>query len=250
MLRSVAPPEIDYAKLESSLRALAYASRLELLYQLRVPRAISDIRLQPAQTRHGENPERAMARQSVLEHIDKLVEAGVVVPLQRSSTEARDGPGRPPVAYSVNPQRLFAILEEMRRVCSMPVQHAAREDATAPLGARVAAPPAPGPKLVLVHGLYDGKVFPLRDADMDATRGWLVGRRDGLPVALEYDPFVSTENAEVLRTSGGQFAIHALPGTRNGTTHNWLPLADEQVVPLAPGDVIGVGRSLLVFRER
>ena len=241
----MATPDVDYGRLESSLRALAYASRLELLSQLRVPRAVADIRLQPAQTRPGENPERAMARQSVLEHIEKLIEAGVVVPIRTD----REGPGRPALAYAVNPQRLFAILEEMRLVCAMPVRHTPSADATAPVHARAAPTYGPGPKLVLVHGLYDGRVYPIDDASVHPERGWLVGRREGSAVSLEYDPFVSTENAEVRRAPSGGFVIRALPGTRNGTTHNWVALADGASVPLVAGDVIGVGRSLLVFRE-
>lgn len=46
----------------------------------------------------------------------------------------------------------------------------------------------------------------------------------------------------------GRSLLLDLPGNRNGTLLNWKPLARGGVAELKAGDVVGVGRSLLVFR--
>jgi pSer/pThr/pTyr-binding forkhead associated (FHA) protein len=101
---------------------------------------------------------------------------------------------------------------------------------------------------VLVHGVHEGHVFPLRAPPAAGGRGWIVGRAKDAAVSLDYDPYVSIENSEILRV-GRQFRILDLRTSKNGTLLNWkrLPVGGES--PLRTGDVIGVGRSLLLFRE-
>jgi hypothetical protein len=105
----------------------------------------------------------------------------------------------------------------------------------------------PGPKLVLVHGFLEGKAYPLRRSDLKEGGGWVLGRKAGLPVCLEYDPYVSLVNSEVLLDKN-QYFLADLGSSKNGTWLNWRPVG-EQRVPLTQGDVVGVGRSLLVFRR-
>lgn len=236
--------EVDYARLEGYLRALGYASRLELLSLLRVPRAISDIRLQPQQSKPGENPERPMSRQSLQDHLDRLIEAGIVSQGRAKSEDS----GRTVNEFVVNQQRLYAILEELRRVCTVPGHASAAADATAPLNAQRAPARAEGPRVTLVHGLYEGKTFALADNGAPGARGFVIGRRADVHVALPYDPFVSSENAEIRRAPSG-FTLTSVASAKNGTFHNWRQLERGESVPLRSGDVIGVGRSLLVFRD-
>ncbi len=87
----------------------------------------------------------------------------------------------------------------------------------------------------------------LRRDDLGSGRGWAVGRKPGLPVSLEYDPYVSLVNSEVLPV-GDRYLLADLGSSKNGTWLNWRPVGAEPV-PLTQGDVIGVGRSLLVFRR-
>ena len=101
-----------------------------------------------------------------------------------------------------------------------------------------------GPKLVLVHGVYEGKAFAL-SSETEQARGWLIGRRRDAPISLDYDPYVSTENAVVKRAGEG-FRIEDL-GSKNGTAINWEHLDERGTHQLRPGDVIGVGRSLLSY---
>jgi DNA-binding transcriptional ArsR family regulator len=232
---------VDYDKLEEYLQALAYTSRLELLHLLRQPRVLQDIRLAPRQLRPGDNPDRNVARQTIRAHLEKLEEIGVVVSREAS------GEGQRGKEYLVNTQRMYQVLEELRKVATITTGTPAPRLDTVDLGA--AKPPTmeDGPKLLLVHGLVEGKVFPLRRSDLKDGRGWVLGRKPGLHVSLDYDPYVSVENAEVLPTPGG-LALMDLRSSKNGTFLNWRRLDKDERATLTPGDVIGVGRSTLVYR--
>ncbi|MCA1813012.1 MAG: FHA domain-containing protein [Halobacteriales archaeon] len=148
----------------------------------------------------------------------------------------------------VNGPRLYQVMEEFRKVGTTVVGAPAGRDATIEAGPGAGPSMEPGPKLVLVHGLIEGKAFPLRRPDLKGERGWVLGRKPGLHVSLDYDPYVSLENSEVLPEPDG-YALVDLRSSRNGTWLNWRRLAKGERARLVPGDVIGVGRSLLVFRR-
>ena len=232
---------VDYERLEETLRALAYSSRLELLNMLRAPRPVQDLRLAPRQVRPGDNPDRAISRQAIQAHLDKLVEIGLVAARDREQEGAR---GK---EYVVNTQRVYQFLEELRKIATIaPTTPLPREDTIEVRAAR-ADQVEEGPHLLLVHGLAEGKVFPLRRTDLRDGRGWVIGRKAGLHVSLDYDPFVSVENAEVVVGPQG-YTLLDLRSSKNGTWVNFRRLDKEERVRLRPGDVIGVGRSFLVFR--
>jgi DNA-binding transcriptional ArsR family regulator len=234
----VALEPVDYDRLEQYLRALSHSRRLELLHILRMPHALQDIRLPPGKARAGERPDRAVARQTVQLHLRKLMEIGAVT--------ARDGDGSGK-EFVVNPQRVYQITEELRKVTIATAGAPAARDATVAAVPVAASEMQPGPKLVLVHGFMEGKVFPLRRGDIGERAGWVIGRKSGLHVCLEYDPYVSLVNSEVLLDKG-QFYLADLGSSKNGTWLNWRPVGERRA-PLTQGDVIGVGRSLLVFRK-
>lgn len=236
----MAAEPLDYDRLEEYLSALAYGSRLELLNILRFPKNVQDIRIAPRQVRAGENPDRPVARQTVQGHLDKLVEIGLVV--------SRDAPERRGKEYLVNPQRFYLILEELRKVGTITADAPVPHDGTVDLGWVRAEHPQAGPRLLLVHGMHEGRSFPLRKEALQEGRGWVIGRREGLHVSLEYDPFVSSENAEIVQ-SGRDYVLLDLRSSKNGTHLNWRRLEKDERPVLASGDVVGVGRSLLVFRR-
>lgn len=237
---------IDFEGLEGYLRVLGYANRLELLTMLRDPRTIDEIRLSPAPAQAGESPDRAITRQAVQKHLDRLMEIGLV----RSKTVKRPGK-RSQNAYQTDHARLFALVEEFRRLCKVPPTRAIEPLATTALPAEERGPgrDVEGPRLVLVHGVHEGRTYPLRRADLEGPRGWVIGREADLPVALPFDPFVSKENAEVLPADDGGYEVMDLRTAKNGTFVNWERLPVGGRAPLASGDVVGVGRSLLVFKE-
>lgn len=231
---------LDYQALAELLDAVSYAARLELLDLLRFPQTLGDIRLRPHRLRGG-GPDRRAARQTVEAHLEKLLDAGLV-----RAEEVEKG-GRQVNRYTVHPPKLYALVEELRRISTM---HAARPatggDATGTLGSSAPAPQPTGPRVTLVHGVYEGKAFALTEAR--AVEGkWVIGRRVDLPVSLDYDPFISLENSAVHRDAAGRFHLTDLAQSKNGTALNWAPLPKGGTVLLRSGDIVGVGRSLLCF---
>lgn len=229
----------DFEQLEQYFSALAYSMRLELLHVLRFPTNLQDIRLKPRQVRAGQSADRPASRQAVQEHLDRLMEIGVVV-VEEGANGRKE--------YRVNPPKLYRIMEEFRQVGVIMADSMAAPEATAGVDPARTPPQAPGPKLVLVHGLLEGKAFPLRASDAASNGSLLIGRKAGLPVSLEYDPFVSLENSEIVR-EGDDHLLADLPTSRNGTWLNWRRLAPGVRAKLEPGDTIRVGRSLLVYRR-
>ena len=233
----------DMAKLAEYLRALGNQNRLELLYALRTPSSVREIELHPEQVRDGENPERAISHQAVRDHLAKLRAIGVI------TVERVERDGGVVDEYVLNHQKLFAIVEELRMLGELRAEEAPPIQPT--IGATPAAPATleKGPRFVLVRGQAEGRVFALRKENLTAGRGWLIGRKLGLAVSLDYDPFVSGENAEVMLTGNG-YRIHDIRASRNGTLVNFEPIPNGGSVALANGDVVSIGRTHLVFRDR
>lgn len=234
---------IEYDKLEAYLKTLAYANRLELLSLLRSPKTLDEIHLTPGESQAGENPDRPISRQAVQNHLDKLQEAGLI----RVGLTDRKGK-RAIYEYTLDHARLFAVTEELRKVSALEPTVTLDPNATEGLPDAPQAPWEEGAKLVLVHGVHEGRAFALKPSKTRPGRGWVLGRAPECAVPLEYDPYVSHENAEIVAV-GRQYRLLDLRSSKNGTFLNWrrLPIGGE--APLRSGDVIGLGRSLLLFRE-
>lgn len=233
--------EVDVSRLAEVLKTLGNENRLELLYELRTPRAVSDIALYPEQVREGENPERPISHQAVRDHLARLRAIGVIA-VQRSERD-----GAIVDEYVLNHQRLFAIVEELRRLGELRASSPALAEPTIPAQHEAGPLENQGPRFVLVRGQGEGRVFPLRKEDLSADRGWILGRKRGLAVSLDYDPYASSENAEVLLTGSG-FTILDIRSSRNGTLLNFRLLPRGGSAALQNGDIVTVGRTNLVFR--
>jgi DNA-binding transcriptional ArsR family regulator len=231
---------VDYDGLAEFLSALAYPLRLELLDKLRYPQALGDIRLAPRRELPGARPTRPASKQAIHAHLGKLMEADLV------RTDLLEMPeGKDQLRYVVNPPKLYALTEELRSLSVMYAGRGSIGDATGTLQGRELPDAVRGPRLVLVHGVYEGKAFPL-DAKAAHDGRWVIGRKRGLAVTLDYDPFVSVENA-VVQAKGDGFLLTDLASSKNGTSVNWIPLAKGGSRPLRSGDIVGVGRSRLCF---
>jgi FHA domain-containing protein len=231
--------------LAEALAAVASSARIMLLRQMRTPKALREIELRtvgsrdPAPLRESGEP-RTLSRQAVKTHLDRLVEIGVV---SARETERDYGPT---VEYVVNHQRLFAIAEEVRELAKIRPT-AEPQEPTLHGGQAASNFDLKGPCLVLVKGLDEGRTFDLPSPA--AGRGeWVIGRRRGLHVALDFDPFVSTENSSIVYDAGSYF-LQDLPDNRNGTLLNFRRLPSGGRHALGTGDLIGVGRSLMMFRR-
>ena len=237
---------IDAEALEKNLKVLAVANRIELLTLLRTPHALDDIDLSPGSSQAGARPERTITRQAVRGHLEKLIEAGLV----RVRVGDRKGEkGRRAVQeYYVDHARLFAVVDELRKLSLIESRVEADPYATSLLGQSGIVVWPDGLKVVVVRGTHEGKAISLKHAALEPPRGWIVGRAPRCAVRLEYDPYVSNENSEIIPEGSG-FRLLDLRSARNGTHLNWqrLPVGGE--AKLRSGDIIGVGRSLLLFRQ-
>lgn len=244
--RDTADLGINLETLAGYFSALANRNRLELLLALREPQHLDKLRLSPTPSRAGASPLRAISRQAVQNHLDLLMDLRLVkLEVQRSHER------RHTQYYQTNYSRLFTMMEELRKILANPpssVDSANTEDVT-PLGNDGwKGPRHPPPHVAIVEGVQRGRTFPLRSSDLTPERGWIIGRNPNVQVHLTHDPYVCTENAEILPEGTG-YRLMDMRSSRNGTTLNWERLRRGQSSPLRQGDVIGVGRTLLVFRE-
>lgn len=221
-------------RLCEALAALANPLRLALVRKLRTPRPLGDIDLRAAD---GEDA-RPLSRQGIKEHLTRLIEPGIV----RVVPGGADG--RSPVQYVTDHQAIFSLAEETRLL-------ARNRPTVEPDVQTVRVPSDPGASrmprdcLVLVKGLDEGRVF---DLSPQRARSWLVGRRRTAAVCLDFDAQVSSENA-LIEWDGSHHTLRDLPGSRNGTTLNLAPLPKDAAVRLSHGDLVGAGRTLLLYRR-
>lgn len=223
--------------LAEALGSLAHPARLAILRQLRTPRVLSEIHVE---SRGPGGAKRAISRQAVREHLDKLLAIGAAI-----GRDAERG-GRSTQEYVVNHQKLWMLGEEFRGLARLrPALELEGETVVASTPAASYA--LQGPCLVLVKGLEEGRVFSLSGTPSDGP-SWIIGRRREAAISLDFDPFVSHENTRVLR-DGNTFFVEDLPASRNGTRLNFRPLPRGGRQPLASGNLIGAGRSILLFLE-
>lgn len=225
-------PPLTPDELERLLKALANVNRIRLLQTLQRPKGYRELDLQPSREDSWGSDERAITRQAVRGHLKALMDIGVV-------REARDGDG---ASFVVNHARLFGVVEELRQLATLrPTAEAG--DATMNLDARTPGVDVAGPHLALVRGVEEGRAFPL----LSDRAEWTIGRRRSAEICLDYDPYVSSDHARIVRRDGAFFLMDA-PASKNGTLLNWSRVARGALAPLKAGDVVSVGRSLLVFR--
>lgn len=211
--------------LAATLAALANPTRIAILRELRTPRTLSDIRIL-----HDEE-ERPLSRQAVRVHLERLLEVGVAGRLGAESSSP---------AYLVEHRKLFGASEELRTLAALRPMGDPGGDLTEMMTQAQDGSTPRGPRLVIVRGLAEGTVFSL-DGRRDA---WVIGRRRDAEVSLDYDPFVSSDNA-IVRRAGGAHVIEDVAGSRNGTLVNFARIAAP--TRLKHGDVVGVGHSALVY---
>ena len=223
------------AELERVLKTLANANRLELLIELQEPKRVVELTLSPSRADGAGSEERAISRQAVKNHVAALVEIGVVEQTEEGYANAR---------FVVNHARLFEVTERLRQIATVkPTRPVAME--TRDLDDQKPRPRPAGAHFVLVRGVREGQAYPLESPG--PSDGWLIGRRPEAQVRLDYDPFVSGSHARVIAREGRHFLVD-LPGARNPTRLNWEEMLRGGVALLEPGDVVGVGLSLLVYR--
>lgn len=232
-MTDVAPRDEQLAK---AMDALGNPVRVALLRELRSARPLGEIELR--QNKDGRSS--ILSRQAVREHLDRLSDAGLVQALP-PRRDARVG-----AEYILNHSALYALAEELRSTAALrPVEQPV-------LATSRGAPPSvspleSGPRLVVVKGLEEGASFQL--SPRSGHREWVIGRRRGLSISLDYDPYVSAENSRLI-WDGARHLLADAGMSTNGTVVNFGLLAPGEQRALAHGDVIGVGRTLMVYWSR
>lgn len=229
--------EEELDELSLDLSALSNNQRLRLLHLLTRPRYKEEV---------GEA--LGMSRQSASKHIDKLAERGFVRELQGWRESG------PVMEFQVVPQRLFALgmriadmgkLEPQggpdRKVAERTV---VMDDETERFDAPPRMEPDTTAQLLVINGPTAGTRFGL---DPETPR-WTVGRDDDRNLALKHDPFVSGRHAEVQLDPLGHAVVDVY--SANGTFINFVRLPHGGRAPLQPGDVVGIGRTFLVYQRR
>ncbi len=226
-------------QLADALNALANSVRIQLLREVRTPKILKDIKVYAPVDAAGDRG-RPLSRQSVKDHLDRLTQIGAVV------TREIKGERGMTVEYVMNQQQVFRISEEfrslakLRAVPSLPLDTVLGEQ-------EQESHQIQGPCLVLVKGIDEGQTFSLEPPDGDKAE-WIIGRRRSTHISLEYDPFVSSQNS-VIRWRDATYTLEDLPESRNGTTRNFRLMPKGRPTPIRNGDLVGVGRSLLLFYE-
>jgi DNA-binding transcriptional ArsR family regulator len=226
----VEPIRLTDEPLGAALGALASPTRLAILRSLRTPRTLREIEI------GAEEDGRPITRQAVRRHLDTLVEAGLVT-TREAGREYGDT-----TEFILNHARVYGIAEDLRQMARLrPAVDPGGDTVVA--GAQAPARPR-GPVLLLVKGADDGAAFPL-----DPTAGereWIVGRRRGIAVCLDFDATVSAENARITWREDAHW-IEDVQGSRNGTQVNLRTLAPDEQLRLEHGDMVSVGRSALLY---
>lgn len=231
--------EADFHRLEGVLQALASANRLRLLEALSEPRTLEEIQLPPSAPQAHGRPARPISRPAVLGHLKELERHGVV-----AVRTTRSKASQPVHQYVADRARINSLLEDIAALAKLGSADPFEAGATAIGGPGNLPTLRAGPKLVLVRGAYEGTAYYLIPSGK--THEWRIGRRRGSAVRLDYDAFVSLDHCEI-HAKDGRFVVHPIPHAKNGTWVNWQRLAAP--APIESGDVLGVGKSLLVFRS-
>lgn len=232
--REEAPPlplaALDPVRLSRLLRPLASPVRLRILEYLTTPHYLEEVA-----------SHLRVTRQAVRRHLDQLVEIGL---LERHSGNRERGPV---TEYVLNPWAILLIEDEFEKL-ELLRPKAERDTLQRTMAA--AGRPAPadllaGPLLSVIRGLHVGHRVPLGPR---GHRTWVVGRDPRCEIALLHEPYASNRHAEI-RIEGARYVLRDLRST-NGTQHNWglMPRGGER--ELGHGDLIGVGKTLLLFWEK
>ena len=229
MSSSNTPDDNGDERLARSFATLGSPLRLAVLRQLRAPKTLREIHVRG----YRAGSASTLSRQAVREHLDRLLEAGILI---ERETEKAEGATH---EFTLNHQVVFALSEEVKELARLRPLIEPNSPTSAIIGS--GSPTGNGPRLVIVKGLEEGTTFPL-----DGRHEWVIGRRRGSGITLDFDPFVSSENA-LLKIDGGRATIEDLPVSKNGTRHNFRSLRRAEIQPLSHGDLIGVGRTLLLY---
>lgn len=221
--------KVDVDALAEPLKALASPKRLALLRFLREPHYLEEIA-----------SELGMSRQAAQEHVAQLVDAGLI------EKQRGERPSGPVVEYRLVKPRYFALFEDLRALGAAlpePDADALQRTLAGPASARGAR--GDQPELVVVGGFSPGLVAPLHRGT--GAPPLVIGRDPASALVLDWDLMVSNRHAEVRAHAAGHALVDMF--SRNGTFVNGARASSGTPVPLRAGDLVQVGRTMIVYRD-
>lgn len=226
--------EDEIEALGEAFFALSNPRRLRLLHLLTEPRYREEIA-----------KALGMTRQSASKHIRKLEEHGFVEEMQGWRETG------PVQEFRVDPKRLFALgmtLVDLGKLepeggpessDADPTQVIAEDEL--PSGSDEALDASA--HLLVLDGPRVGDRFGLTG---EGPR-WTIGRADDRDLTLDHDPYISSQQCEIQVDPNGHAVVDTY--SSNGTFVNFGKLPEGGRTTLAPGDVVRIGRTNLVFQR-
>ncbi len=212
-------------QLVAEMQALASPIRFALVERLQRPAFLPDLA-----------KEFGVTRQAMDRHLRALMTLGLV------EAEASRRRALPATKYHTHAAGLFAFKQRVRALAISTDPASLRKVPTARIEGTKDISGGRGPYLLMVDGDLPGRCFPLL-----GTKQWTIGRGPASDVVLAYDPYASTRHCS-LRREAGTWTIMDLH-SMNGTRVNFQPIPPGSAQPLATGDLLMVGRTILALRE-
>lgn len=236
------PPLQEQHALVSKLKAISDENRFSLLASLKDPKTVNEIELKANSDTEEYREDRRLTRQGVQYHLDILRKAGLVA----ATHENRDG--RRMNVHQLDPCGVYTFIDDLERQLGKLAAQAPPVDRATVKLADVGHVEWPEePRVVVVRGLTAGDGFSLAGAPPRSDRGWIVGRSPKAEIPLPYDPYVDSEQSEIL-PEGNQFRLLDLRSSENRILVNDEAIGRGEEKELDRGDVIRVGRSELLYQ--
>lgn len=210
------------------LRALASPPRLALLKALVTPSRSTELRVRAASERVGFEPVRNLSRSGVIEHLEVLVDAGLV----RRMGET----------YVTDQQAVVALLQDLGDLARLRALVEVDVEVT-----RAAPPPhlqpvPVFPRVLVANGPEAGRAFQL-----EGEGPWRVGRGAESEISLAFDPHVSRAHVVLERDAEGYLARVA-PTAKNPVFVDFAKVSAGEAMRARPGALLSLGATLLVLQ--
>ena len=229
-MRDARMPDEDVAteSLLARLRALASPVRLAILRALVTPTRASDLRVRAGGERAGLTAARFLGRTTLLEHLDVLVDAGLVRRIGET--------------YALDQQAVVALLQDLGELARLRALVEVDVEVTRAAAAPALQPLPRLPRALVANGPEAGRAYAL-----EGNGPWRIGREPTCDVALAHDPHVSRVHVTVER-DGSHFIGHVAPTAKNPVFVDFAQLAPGASAPMRAGTLLLVGATALVLQ--
>ncbi|HVM45203.1 MAG TPA: FHA domain-containing protein [Candidatus Thermoplasmatota archaeon] len=215
-------------RLMMRLRALASPVRLQLLKALVTPSRSADVRVRAAGERAGLGAERFLGRSTVIEHLDVLMEAGLVRRIGDS--------------YVTDQQAMVALLQDLGELARLRALVEVDVEVTRAAAAPAVQPLPHLPRALVANGPDAGRAFALT-----GSGPWRVGRGADCELSLPHDPHVSRLHVTLELAPPG-FLVRVASAAKNAVFVDFAQLPPGESLAVRPGALLLVGATLLALQ--